>query len=118
MRVFCAALIVASLAGTAYAQEDDHVQRYGEKAKEKSQSEINADKAATRAYQNSLKNIPDKGPVDPWGSARSADTPKAAVTTPAKTPDKTAAKTAAKPASKSAAKAAPDATKAGNTADQ
>jgi hypothetical protein len=109
MRVFCAALIVASLivaslavAGAAYAQEDDHVQRYGEKAKEKSQMEIQADKAAARAYQNSLKNIPDQGPVDPWGNARSAEAPK----------------TAAKPATKSAAKTVPPkAAKTGTTAN-
>lgn len=100
MRVFCAALIVASLAGAAYAQ-DDHVQRYGEKAKEKSPSEIAADKATARAYENSLKNIPDQGPVDPWGSARSAEAPK------------TATKTAAKPATKSARKA----TKPGDTSN-
>jgi hypothetical protein len=95
MRVFCAALIIASLAGAAYAQEDNHIQRYGEKDKDKSQTEINADKAAARAYEKSLKNIPDQGPVDPWGNARSAEAPKPA------------AKTAAKPATKSAAKAAP-----------
>jgi hypothetical protein len=94
MRVFCAALIVASLVGVAYAQEDDHVQRYGEKPKDKSQMEINADKAATRAYERSLKNIPDQGPVDPWGNARSAEAPKPA------------AKTVVKPATKSAAKSA------------
>lgn len=105
MRVFCAALIVASLivtsvASAAYAQEDDHIQRYGEKDKEKSQAEIQADKAAARAYQNSLKNIPDTGPVDPWGGARSAETPK----------------TAPKPATKSAAKTAPPkAAKTGTT---
>jgi hypothetical protein len=99
MRVFCAALIVASLAGTAYAQEDDHVQRYGEKDKEKSQIEKDADKAAARAYRNSLKNIPDQGPVDPWGNARSTDAPKVA----------------AKPAAKSTAKAAPKPTKTGST---
>jgi hypothetical protein len=108
MRVFCAALIIASLAGTAYAQQqDDHVQRYGEKDKEKSQGEINQEKAANRAYQNSLKAIPDGGPVDPWGNARSAETPKAP------------AKTAAKPATKSAAKAAaPKPANAGTTSDQ
>jgi hypothetical protein len=101
MRSFCAALIVASLIGPAFAQ-DDHVQRYGEKPKEKSQTEINADKAAARAYENSLKNIPDQGPVDPWGNARSTDAPRSA----------------AKPAAKSAAKAAPPKVpKAGNTAD-
>jgi hypothetical protein len=101
MRVFCAALIIASLAGAAYAQEDDHVQRYGEKDKEKTQTEKNADKAAARAYQNSLQNIPDQGPVDPWGNARSP----------------TAPKTAAKPATKSAAKAAPKPAKTGHSAD-
>jgi hypothetical protein len=95
MRIFCAALIIASLAGPAYAQqEDNHVPRYGEKAKDKSPAEINADKAAARAYENSLKNIPDQGPVDPWGNARSTEAPKPA------------AKTATKPATKSAAKAA------------
>ena len=101
MRVFCAALIVASLIGPAFAQ-DNHVPRYGEKPKEKSQTEINADKAAERAYENSLKNIPDQGPIDPWGNARSADAPRSA----------------AKPVAKSAAKAAPHKVpKAGNTAD-
>ena len=100
MRVICAALIIASIAGAAYAQEDDHVPRYGEKPKDKTQTEINVDKAAARAYQNSLKNIPDQGPVDPWGNARSPVTPKA---------------TAAAP--KSAAKAAPKHARTGNTAD-
>jgi hypothetical protein len=103
MRVFCAALIIASLAGAAYAQEDNHIQRYGEKDKDKSQTEINADKAAARAYEKSLKNIPDQGPIDPWGNARSAETPKAPSTSPAKT----AAKPATKSAAKSADKAAP-----------
>ena len=105
MRVFCAALIIASIAGAAYAQ-DDHIQRYGEKDKEKTQGEINQDKDAARAYQNSLKNIPDAGPVDPWGNARSAETPKAP------------AKTAAKLATKSAAKAAPKPAGSGTTSDQ
>jgi hypothetical protein len=106
MRVFCAALIIASLAGAAYAQEDDHVPRYGEKAKEKTQGEIAADKRAARAYENSLKNIPDQGPVDPWGNARRAEAPK------------TTTKTTAKPVTKSAAKTAPPkATKTGDTAN-
>ncbi len=109
MRVFCAALIIASIAGAAYAQEDNHVQRYGEKAKEKTQMEINADKAAARAYQNSLKNIPDQGPVDPWGNARSPTAPKSSAAT--------CGATAPKPATKSAAKAAPKAARTGNTAD-
>ena len=99
MRVFCAALIIASLAGAAYAQEDDHVQRYGEKPKEKSQMEINADKAAARAYERSLKNIPDQGPIDPWGNARNVGEPKAA-------------KADAKAAAKADVKAAPPKPKA------
>jgi hypothetical protein len=110
MRVFCAILIVASLTGAAYAQEDNHVPRYGEKAKDKSPMEIEADKRAARAYENSLKNIPDQGPVDPWGGARSAEAPK--------TTTKTTTKTAAKPAARSAAKAAPPkAAKTGDTSN-
>jgi hypothetical protein len=40
----------------------------------KSQTEIDADKAAERAYKNSLGNIPDQAPADPWGGARNIDT--------------------------------------------
>jgi hypothetical protein len=42
----------------------------------KSRAEIAADKATEKAYNNSLGNIPDHAPVDPWGNARSADAPK------------------------------------------
>ncbi len=97
MRVFCAAFIAASLAGAAYAQ-DDHVPRYGEAPHEKSQAEINSDKAAQRAYQSSLKNIPDQGPVDPWGTARSAEAPKSAARPATKSAAKSAAPKAPKPA--------------------
>ena len=84
MRVFLAAAVITLLANTAFAQ--DHVQRYGEKDKEKSPIEIQAEKDAQRAYQKSLNNIPDKGPTDPWGAVRS-DAPKTAASTP---PAKTA----------------------------
>jgi hypothetical protein len=83
MRVFRAAAIVALLAGPAYAQ--DHVQRYGEEDKTKSLTEQQSDKDAEQAYKRSLGNIPDKGPTDPWGSARSSDTPKTAAKPVAKT---------------------------------
>jgi hypothetical protein len=91
MRVFRAAAIIALLAGPAYAQSSgDHVERYGETSKPKSETQIEADKQADKAYKNSLGNIPDKGPTDPWGNARSADAPKE--------PTKAATKTApAKP---------------------
>lgn len=36
----------------------------------KSRQEIEAEKAADQAYQNSLRSIPDKGPTDPWGTVR------------------------------------------------
>jgi hypothetical protein len=92
MRVFRAAAIVALLAGPAYAQTGgEHVQRYGETSAPKSPQQIESEKQADKAYSNSLGNIPDKGPVDPWGNARSADAPKAAT----------------KAATKSASKAAP-----------
>ncbi|HZR87790.1 MAG TPA: hypothetical protein VFB02_13345 [Bradyrhizobium sp.] len=92
MRVILAAAMVTLLASAAFAQ--DHVQRYGEADKEKSQTEIQAEKEAQRAYQRSLGNIPDKGPSDPWGAVRS-DAPKtAASTSPAKTA-KTKSKTGA-----------------------
>jgi len=106
MRIIRAAAMVAFsaafLAGPVRAQAPDgHVPRYGEKDPEKTQQQKEADKAAERAYQRSLGNITDKGPVDPWGSERSltetksgskAETRSAAKTT------KTATKAAAKPA--------------------
>lgn len=74
MRVFCAAMIVALLAGPAYAQS---VPKYGEQPKEKSEQEKQADKAAEQAYKRSLSNIPDQGPTDPWGAVRgNSDAPK------------------------------------------
>ena len=77
MRIFRAAAIIALLAGPAYAQSpDQHVQRYGEVAKPKTPQQIENEKDAAQAYQKSLGNIPDKGPVDPWGNARSAEAPK------------------------------------------
>jgi hypothetical protein len=71
-----AASIVAILAAPALAQED-HVPTYGEKDKDKTPAQIQGEKAAERAYKNSLGNIPDKGPSDPWGAVRSTDAPKA-----------------------------------------
>jgi hypothetical protein len=90
MRAILAAAMLTLLAGAAYAQ--DHVQRYGEADKEKSPTEIQAEKDAQRAYQRSLGNIPDKGPTDPWGAVRS-DAPKTAASTPAAKTAKTKTKT-------------------------
>jgi hypothetical protein len=95
MRVFCAAAIIALLAGPAYAQSSgEHVERYGETSKPKSPQQIEADKEADKAYNKSLGNIPDKGPIDPWGNARSADAPKVSTKPSPKQPTKSAAKAA------------------------
>lgn len=39
----------------------------------KSPSQIEAEKNQDRAYKNSLGNIPDKPPADPWGGARATE---------------------------------------------
>ena len=85
MRILLAAAMMMLLAGTATAQ--DHVQRYGEPDHEKTAVEKTAEKDAKEAYKKSLNNIPDKGPVDPWGAVRTTDAPKptATVTKPKKT---------------------------------
>lgn len=85
MRVFLAAVMALSLSGAAYAQTQS-IPKYGDEDKPKSASQIEADKAAERAYQHSLGAIPDKGPSDPWGTVRSNDAPKtSAVKTKTKT---------------------------------
>jgi len=80
-RTFIAAGIVAMLAGPALAQQAP-MQGYGEKDKDKTLVQQQAEKDAERAYKRSLGNVPDKGPVDPWGNARSAEAPKPAAKTP------------------------------------
>ena len=83
MRAILAAVIIASLATPAFAQQA-HVPQYGEADKEKTASQKAADKAAADAYQRSLGAIPDKGPSDPWGTVRSNDAPKTTTTKTAK----------------------------------
>ena len=90
MRVFRAALvgafsIGALVAAPAYAQQQS-VPKYGEETKDKTPQQIEADKAADRAYKRSLGNIPDQGPTDPWGTVRgNNDAPKASVAKTKKT---------------------------------
>src|ERR1700755_3032755 len=93
-RIFFAAGIIAMIAGPALAQQAP-MQGYGEKDKDKTLVQQQAEKDAESAYRRSLGNVPDKAPVDPWGSARSAEAPK--------------------PATKAAAKTAPAKAKSGNT---
>lgn len=98
MKILRAAVVVALLAGPAYAQSglnaDGHMQGYREESQPKTAVQIQADRAAEKAYKDSLSNIPDAGPVDPWGNARAVGAPKSAAKPVAKTAAKT---TAAKP---------------------
>ena len=74
MRVFLAALVVALLAGPAFAQAP--IPKYGE-LEGKKPHEIAAEKEAEKAYQKSLGRIPEqKGSTDPWGNVRSDGPPK------------------------------------------
>jgi hypothetical protein len=76
VRAFIAAAIIAALTGPGWAQQKP-MQRYGEKDKDKTWGEMEQEKEAERAYKRSLGNVPDKGPVDPWGNARNVGEPKA-----------------------------------------
>jgi hypothetical protein len=82
MKIFFAAAMIALLTSPAYAQLNDGKAPGPPPAPPKSQQEIKAERDAEQAYTKSLGNIPDRPVADPWGNARSADTPK----TPAKTP--------------------------------
>ena len=94
MRVFLAAVMVALMAGPAFAQQEPHV-TYGEPEPDKTQAQKESDRQAERAYKRSLGNIQDKGSSDPWGTVRSdGNAPKNA----SKSAPKAAAKTAPKPA--------------------
>jgi hypothetical protein len=84
MRVFLAAAVIVALAQPAFAQQKS-MQKYGETDKDKTPQERDAERAAERAYNNSLKNIPDKGPTDPWGAVRAPDAPKTAAKQKTKT---------------------------------
>jgi hypothetical protein len=76
MRAFCAAVVIASLAGSAYAQ--GAVPGYRETSKPKTPQELENDRAAERAYKNSLSNIPDQAASDPWGGVRNDNAAKPA----------------------------------------
>lgn len=94
MKAFRAAALIGLLAGPACAQgaSGAPVPTYGEQDKDKTPGQLEYSKSAERAYRNSLGNVPDKGPVDPWGNARNIGEPKAP-----KAASKTDAKVVPKP---------------------
>lgn len=47
----------------------------------KSPGQIEQENSTNRAYKNSLSNIPDKPPADPWGQARAVDGSSSTTTT-------------------------------------
>ena len=91
MRVLCAVAAIALLAGpAAYAQMPK--MNLMPEVKSKTPEQIEAEKERDKAYQESLRKIPDaKASSDPWGSVRS-DTPQASAK-PAKPPAKPRIKT-------------------------
>ena len=88
MRVIAAAVIVAFLAGPAFAQQKN-IPKYGEVEKDKTPEELRAEKDAEAAYRRSLGNIPAQKPVDPWGNVRSDNTQKSEPKAPAPKKTKT-----------------------------
>ena len=77
MKVFRMAVVIALLASPAYAQMPSMNLLMDKPGK--TQDEKDADAAREKAYNDSLKKIPDaKAPADPWGNVRSTDAPKTA----------------------------------------
>jgi hypothetical protein len=75
MRPFVLAVMIALASAAAYGQTAT-VPRAGEPDKDKTQQQINADRAAEEAYKRSLGSIPDRGVTDPWGNVRTDGPPK------------------------------------------
>jgi hypothetical protein len=91
MKVFCVAAVIALLASPAFAQTGTpSLNLLMDNKPAKSQEEKDAEAARDKAYQDSLKKIPDaKAPADPWGTVRSTDAPKTVTKTAAKPKTKT-----------------------------
>jgi hypothetical protein len=86
MKVVFAAAAITILAAPAYAQSKAPA-TLQDIMGSKTPDQIEKERATEKAYKESLKKIPDaKTPADPWGSARSADTPSAVAKTPAAKP--------------------------------
>jgi hypothetical protein len=78
MKVFRIAAVFALLTGHAYAQQMPNINLIPEmQSKTPEQKEQEAEQQ--KAYKDSLRKIPDaKVSDDPWGTVRSAETPKTA----------------------------------------
>jgi hypothetical protein len=88
MRVFRLAAAIALLTAPAYAQMGTPNVNLIPELQSKSPEEKEAEAVREKAYRESLKKIPDaKVSSDPWGTVRSAETPRTSV--PAKPRTKT-----------------------------
>jgi hypothetical protein len=77
MRAFRLATVIMLLASPAVAQIPA-LNLLQDTKPAKTQEERDAEAARDKAYQDSLKKIPDAKPAaDPWGNMRSSDAPKA-----------------------------------------
>jgi hypothetical protein len=74
-----AAMFTLLVAGPAYAQRGAPA---APQDPPKSPTQIESEKASEKAYKNSLGNIPDRPPADPWGGARAVEAPKPAAKDP------------------------------------
>lgn len=76
MRILGLATVIAFLAGPVYAQSTPNINLIPE-FQSKSPEEKEAEQARDKAYQESLKKIPNgQNSSDPWGTVRSVDTPR------------------------------------------
>jgi hypothetical protein len=91
MKLLRVAAVMALMIGPAYAQMP--AMNLLQDGPGKTQDEIDAQQAREKAYQDTLKKIPDaKVSNDPWGTVRSSDATKTSADKTSKAP---AAKTAA-----------------------
>ena len=75
MRALRAAVVLAALGSPAFAQEMPHVNIIPE-IEHKTPEQKEQDAIKQKAYQDSLRKIPDaKTANDPWGNVRGSDAP-------------------------------------------
>lgn len=98
--ILASATMILMLAAPAYAQSKEEVPTPEQMMGGKTPDVIEREKAADRAYKESLKKIPDaKASTDPWGNTRTVEPVKTGAKVGTKTGTKAAA--AKKPAAKS-----------------
>jgi hypothetical protein len=102
--ILVSAAMILMLAAPAYAQSKEEVPTPDQMMGGKTPDVIEKEKAADRAYKESLKKIPDaKASTDPWGNTRTAEPVRTGAKAGTKAATKTGTKAAAakKPAAKS-----------------